>query len=131
MRLPPELVARDLFLSPPPPAQTFIQVNPTLLVSWWCTGCSIAIILFRVAGRWIRTERMFTEDKIMALSIIPLLIRMGFTHVVLRDGTNNVNLSGLSDADIARREMGSRLVLPARIFYAALSVPRPQCKCPS
>ena len=82
----------------------------------------MAIILFRLAGRWVRTERLFVEDKIMAASIIPLLIRMGFAHVVLKYGTNNTILDELSSLDIAHRETGSRLVLPARIFYAALSV---------
>ncbi|MCJ1443985.1 MAG: hypothetical protein MMC23_004485 [Stictis urceolatum] len=119
MRLPPEFLPRSVLLTPPPPAQTFIQINPTLLVSWWATGFSMAIILFRLAGRWVRTERLFVEDKIMAASIIPLLIRMGFAHVVLKYGTNNTILDELSSLDIAHRETGSRLVLPARIFYAA------------
>lgn len=127
MRLPPELrqqLSPRNFYSDAPPSQTYIEINPTLLVSWWCTGFALVIILFRLAGRWIRTERMFLEDKIMALGIIPLLIRMGFVHVVLRSGTNNTVLTGLSENDILNRELGSRLVLPARIFYAALSVAR-------
>jgi hypothetical protein len=111
---------RDLFNSSPPAARTRLQDHPTLLFSWWCTCFSLVIILLRLAGRYIRTERFFTEDKIMAASIIPLMIRMGFVHVVLMDGTNNVNAHGLSASDIHKREFGSKMVLGARIFYTLL-----------
>lgn len=56
----------------------------------------------------------------MALSLVPLLIRMGLIHVVLLYGTNNVQLAGLTPGNIERRSIGSRLVLAARIFYAML-----------
>jgi hypothetical protein len=56
----------------------------------------------------------------MALSIIPLLIRMGFIHVVLLWGTNNVAAQGMSSEEIQHRAVGSRMVLGARIFYALL-----------
>lgn len=68
----------------------------------------------------MRTERLFREDKIMALSLIPLLARMGFVHVVLIWGTNNTTSQGLSPLDIEHREIGSRLVLASRIMYAML-----------
>lgn len=55
----------------------------------------------------------------MCLAITPLLIRMAFVHVVLRDGTNNTVTDGLTSGDIERRELGSQLVLAARVFYAA------------
>ncbi|EEP82315.1 conserved hypothetical protein [Uncinocarpus reesii 1704] len=109
--------ARRLYSSPPD-AQTRQETNPTLLVSWWATGFSLAIILVRVFGRYIRTERLFPEDWVMALSILPLLIRMGFVHVVLLWGTNNAITTGFSEHDILQREYGSRMVLGARIFYA-------------
>ncbi|KAM5443837.1 hypothetical protein MferCBS31731_001083 [Microsporum ferrugineum] len=106
--------------SRPPMAQTRMQVNPTLLVSWWATGFSLAIILVRVCGRYIRTERLFPEDWVMALSIIPLLARMGFAHVVLIFGTNNAsqNLHQFTPDEIHRREIGSRMALGSRVFYA-------------
>ena len=104
----------------PPPAQTRQQTNPTLLVSWWATGFALAAILVRVCGRYIRTERLFPDDVVMALSIIPLLIRMGFVHVILLWGTNNAVVTGLTQEDIRHREIGSRLVLASRIFYALL-----------
>ncbi|KAK2739671.1 hypothetical protein FQN57_006505 [Myotisia sp. PD_48] len=112
MRLVPRIY------SDPPPAQSKIDTNPTLLVSWWATGFSLAIIFVRLCGRYIRTERLFSEDWIMALSIVPLLIRMGFVHIVLIWGTNNAITDGFSEDEIRRREIGSRMVLGARIFYA-------------
>lgn len=81
---------------------------------------SLTIILFRVVGRLVRNNRMFREDTIMALSAIPLLIRMGCVHVVILFGTNNVWTYGLTPEDIHRRAIGSRLVLVSRIFYALL-----------
>ncbi|KAA6410525.1 MAG: integral membrane [Lasallia pustulata] len=102
-----------------PPAQTAVQNNPTLLVSWWCTGFALVIIVLRLSGRYIRTERLFGEDKIMALSIIPLMIRMALIHVVLIWGTNNAVTTGLTAEEIRHREIGSRLVLASRIMYAA------------
>lgn len=120
------IIHRDLYNASPPERRTRVSNNPTLLYSWWCTIFSIVIIGFRLSGRYIRNERLFREDKIMAWSILPLVVRMGFIHVVLIYGTNNVDTTGLVDPDkIHRREIGSRLVLAARIFYAMLYV------CPS
>lgn len=80
----------------------------------------MAIILVRISGRYIRTERLFREDKIMALSLIPLLARMGLVHLVLLWGTNNTTTEGMTARDIHYREIGSRLVLVSRIMYAML-----------
>jgi len=56
----------------------------------------------------------------MALAIFPLLARMAFVHVVLIWGTNNVDISEpFTEIELQHREIGSKLVLPARIFYAA------------
>ncbi|RMZ75314.1 hypothetical protein DV737_g5341, partial [Chaetothyriales sp. CBS 132003] len=113
------LTARSIYSSEPPDFQSRDDINPTFLVSWWCTIFSVTIILIRLFGRWIRTEKLFLEDKIMFWSMVPLLIRMGFVHVVLIFGTNNTVTSDLTHEEILRREIGSRLVLAARIFYAA------------
>ena len=56
----------------------------------------------------------------MALSIIPLMLRMGLVHIILVWGTNNAITTGLTAVDIRHREIGSRLVLASRIMYAAL-----------
>ena len=119
MYIPPELVPRALYSSPPP-AQNSIHNNPTLLVSWWCTAFALVIIIVRLSGRYIRTEKLFKEDRIMAWSILPLLGRMAFVHLILRWGTNNTITDGLPADDLWHREMGSKFVLPARILYAAL-----------
>jgi hypothetical protein len=114
-----DLVRRGLYGPPPPGPQSELQRHPTLLFSWFCTLSALAIILARVWGRLIRNNELFAEDKVMVWSILPLVIRMAFIHVVLLWGTNNVDLSvGLSEEDIYHRSIGSRLVLAARIFYA-------------
>ena len=107
--------------SEPPQPHTFEQEKPTLLVCWWITLFCTTIIMLRVSGRFIRSERLFTEDRVAALALIPLYARMGCVHVVLTYGTNNVDLSGvtLSDEDLRRREIGSGVVLASRFFYAA------------
>jgi hypothetical protein len=109
----------SIYHDDPPPLQSRDDVNPTLLVSWWCTIFALTTILIRIFGRWVRTEKLFIEDKIILWSIVPLLIRMGLVHVVLIYGTNNVETEGLTNTQILHRESGSRLVLAARIFYAA------------
>lgn len=119
MHAPHDMAPRQFYSSPPPP-QDAVTNNPSLLLSWWCTWFSFVIIVVRLAGRWVRTEKLFLEDKIMALSVIPLFARMGCAHFVLRWGTNNALIAGLSAQDIWQREIGSKCVLPARIFYAAL-----------
>ncbi|KAI9688028.1 MAG: hypothetical protein M1820_010316 [Bogoriella megaspora] len=106
------------YTSSPPEARSKMQNNPTLLYSWWTTMFSLTIILFRLTGRYVRTECLFREDKMMALSIIPLLIRMALVHVILLYGTNNVDTVGLTMEQIHKREIGARLVLASRIFYA-------------
>lgn len=109
-----------MYSAVPPDIRTRLDDNPTLLVSWWATGVSLAIIVTRVCGRYVRIERLFREDKIMMASIIPLLARMAFVHVILLFGTNNTKTDGLTAEDIRHREIGSRLVLAARVFYAIL-----------
>ena len=114
-----QLVARsshDL----PPPERTRLQNHPTLLISWWCTGFALFLILLRLWGRWVRSDQFFREDKIMALSILPLLIRMALVDPIMLYGTNSTTTIGLSERDIYYRSIGSRLVLSSRIFYALL-----------
>jgi hypothetical protein len=114
------LVARGIYPDSPPALQTRDQINPTLMMSWWATIFSLAIIIIRLCGRYIRVERFFPEDKVMMISVIPLLIRMILVHYVLVLGTNNTTTAGLTEQEILNRELGSKLVLAARIFYAIL-----------
>jgi hypothetical protein len=115
------LAARALYSDEPPPYQDRNQRNPTLLVSWWCTIFALTTILIRLMGRWVRTEKLFVEDKIMCWSIIPLMIRMGIVHVVLIWGTNNTTTEGLTRLEIMHKGTGSKLVLAARIIYGKLT----------
>ncbi|KAJ6789258.1 hypothetical protein PWT90_06423 [Aphanocladium album] len=110
-----------MLYSEPPPLRPFSEAKPTLLVSWWITLFCTCIILLRLAGRYIRVEKLFREDKIVALALVPLFLRIACAHIVLLWGTNNVELEGskLSDLEIAHRVTGSRVVLAGRIFYAA------------
>jgi hypothetical protein len=88
------------------------------MMSWWATGFSLAIIIVRLCGRYVRIERFFPEDKIVMLSVIPLTIRMVLVHFVLVFGTNNTQTAGLTQDQIDKRIIGSKLVLAARISYA-------------
>ncbi|KOS42398.1 hypothetical protein ACN38_g6746 [Penicillium nordicum] len=113
------LVPRGIYQETPPAFQNRTQINPTLMMSWWATIFSLVIIVVRVCGRYIRVERFFTEDKVMMIAIIPLMIRMVLVHFVLVLGTNNTTTTtALTEKEILNRELGSKLVLAARIFYA-------------
>lgn len=118
--MPALVFSRAIYNEAPPAPRTRLENHPTLLFSWWCTIFSFVIILFRLAGRFVRTERFFREDKVMALSMIPLFARMGLVHVILIYGTNNVDITNLTNpSHIWMREVGSKLVLGSRIAYAA------------
>ncbi|KAK7420861.1 hypothetical protein QQZ08_010190 [Neonectria magnoliae] len=107
--------------SDPPALREFKYDKPTLLVCWWATSFCTLIILLRLAGRFIRTERLFAEDRIAALALIPLYLRMGCVHYILLYGTNNANFDDveLTDEEVHRKEIASGLVLASRVFYAA------------
>lgn len=107
--------------SDPPPLRSFDEDKPTLLVCWWITSFCAVIIIIRLLGRFVRTERLFREDKTTALALIPLFLRMGCIHYVLLYGTNNADFTGanLSDAQIKQKSIASGLVLASRVFYAA------------
>jgi len=111
--------------SDPPPLRDFSNDKPTLLVCWWITLFCAVIILLRVSGRFVRTEKLFTEDKVAALALIPLFLRMACVHFILLYGTNNVQLEGveLSEDELHKREIASGLVLLSRVLYAATYVP--------
>ncbi|KAM0328233.1 hypothetical protein ACHAQA_005642 [Verticillium albo-atrum] len=102
----------------PPPLRTSTQDKPTLLVCWWITIFCTVIILLRVVGRFIRTEKLFREDKVVSLALIPMYLRMGCVHYILLYGTNNADFSGvtLSDTEIKQRKIASILVLVSRLL---------------
>ena len=107
--------------SAPPPARTSSNDHPTLLVAYWCTGACIALIMMRIMGRYIRVSLLHRDDKMMFLTLIPLLAHQAFQHVVLLYGTNNAAGIEYMDAqDLRHRRIGSGMVLGARITYAML-----------
>lgn len=112
------------FYTEAPDLRPFSEDKPTLLVSWWVTAFCFAIILIRMSGRYVRVEKLLKEDKIVAVALLPLVLRAVCVHFVLRYGTNNVNLEGvkLTQDEIDKRIIGSRMVLASRIFYAATYV---------
>ncbi|EAA30853.1 hypothetical protein GE21DRAFT_1271401 [Neurospora crassa] len=106
----------------PPALRPFSDDKPILLVSWWLTLFCTVVIILRVVGRYVRMEKLFLEDKIAALALIPMYLRVACVHVLLLYGTNNVELVNkeglhLSEQAIARRVVGSKLVLATRFFY--------------
>lgn len=107
-----------------PDARPFSDDKPTLLVSWWITIFCMAIIVLRLCGRYVRVEKLLREDKIVAGALLPLLLRAICVHFVLKYGTNNVNLDSidLTQDQINKRVIGSRLVMASRVFYAATYV---------
>ncbi|KAK4101140.1 hypothetical protein N658DRAFT_486193 [Parathielavia hyrcaniae] len=109
--------------SSPPPARPFSEDKATLLTSWWITAMCAVVIILRLIGRYIRVEMLFVEDRIAALALIPLLLRMAFVHPILVYGTNNVLLDDplqLSSTKIDHRSIASRLVLVSRILHPAV-----------
>lgn len=114
------LVARDWWLSPPPPPRSRAENWPTLLFSWWATCFSASIIVIRLCGRKVRSNQLFREDWIMMIALVPLFIRMFFIHYVLIYGTNNIDTAGwnYTSTQLEHHSMGARLVLAARIFFA-------------
>ena len=108
--------------TPPPPLRPFSDDKPTLLVSWWITALCSVVIALRLAGRYVRVEKLFFEDKLAGLFLIPLILRAAVVHVVLLYGTNNVlipPLLELSQDQLRRRSIGSGLVLLSRILHPA------------
>ncbi|KAI3331547.1 hypothetical protein HD806DRAFT_163259 [Xylariaceae sp. AK1471] len=106
--------------SPPPPLHTADDDKPTLLVCWWITLFCATVIFLRVVGRFVRSEKLFREDKTVMFAIIPLFIRMGLVHVVLLWGTNNAKFTWpLTETEKMHRSVASGLVLASRMLYAA------------
>jgi hypothetical protein len=114
------LDTRAVWATTPPDRRTRLADHPTLLYSWWATCFAAVVILTRLAGRKTRSNKLFREDWIMFLALVPLFARMACVHLVLIYGTNNVTTVGIeyTAVEIKNREFGSKLVLAARIFYA-------------
>lgn len=70
-------------------------------------------------GRYIRIEKLYSDDIWMAITILPLCWRLGFIHVVLKKGTGNVaGVENISESELKDREWGTGMVLGARVGLA-------------
>lgn len=104
------------------------QSNITsMVVTYVCTFLSAILIVTRLLFRFHRGERMYTDDTWMGISLVPLFVRLGIIHIVLIYGTNNIdfdkiNVMSMSEEEINRRVVGSKLILASRVFYAGLWV---------
>ncbi|KAK3070259.1 hypothetical protein LTR53_010780 [Teratosphaeriaceae sp. CCFEE 6253] len=105
----------------PPEPRSRMQNWPTLLYSHWATAFSAVIIVTRICGRKVRSGVLFKEDWIMLAAMAPLIARMAVVHFVLIYGTNNIATVGhnLSAIQLQHHSEGAKLVLAARILYAA------------
>ncbi|KAI5789646.1 hypothetical protein DFH27DRAFT_207185 [Peziza echinospora] len=129
------LALRDMHDSSAPDFRPTFMDRSILLMTWWCSISALVIVLVRVIGRYCRTLTMYRDDRLMLASILPLALRLGLAHLVLRLGTNNINLDGFDkfttpkgdeeviewglEKEISRREMGSKIVLVSRLAYVA------------
>ncbi|KOS17821.1 hypothetical protein ESCO_002920 [Escovopsis weberi] len=79
------------------------------------------MIVSRLIGRFLRTEKLFPEDKVAAFALIPLFLRMGCVDFILKEGTNNASFDNvvLSASEVHRKAIASGLVLVSRALYAA------------
>lgn len=106
-----------------------ISNSTTLVVTYVCTAVALLLIAARLLwrrGRLPDRAGRVPDYGWMALSVVPLVARLGVLHVVLVDGTNNVDsVQGMLPPEIAARELGSKLVLASRVLYAALCVDPP------
>ncbi|KAI0392047.1 hypothetical protein F5Y17DRAFT_381497 [Xylariaceae sp. FL0594] len=106
--------------TPPPPLHSADDDKPTLLVCWWTTLFCATIIFLRVAGRFVRSEKLFREDRTVMFAVIPLFARMGLVHIVLLWGTNNARFAWpLTERERHHKSIASGLVLASRLLYAA------------
>lgn len=106
--------------SEPPPLHSSDDDKPTLLVCWWITLFCTTIIFLRVAGRFIRSEKLFREDKTVTFAVIPLFLRMGLVHLILLWGTNNAQFTWpLTETEKRHKSIASGLVIASRVLYAA------------
>src|SRR4051812_26881467 len=90
-----------------------------LITTWVCTVVAFVVIMIRLIGRKFRRQEFVFDDYIAAFSLIILWARVGMIYTVLKYGTNNItSTAGLTEEDIWRHSMGSKLALGTRILYA-------------
>lgn len=81
------------------------------------------LIITRLSWRYRRGQKFFADDYWMAFSIVPLFLRVAFIHLALVNFTTyirdpNYRKMGMGEEEIRKRILGSRMILPGRVFYA-------------
>lgn len=102
-----------------------ISNTTTLVVTYAATAVSTALIAARLicwrVGRLRSASPRIPDSVWMALALALLLTRLPAVHISVVDGNNNVSdPTSLAPADVAARELGSKMVLLTRLCFVAL-----------
>ncbi|KAF8536964.1 hypothetical protein BDD12DRAFT_795624 [Trichophaea hybrida] len=94
-----------------------------LATLWIFTSIALGIIITRLTWRYRRGEKFYGGDIWMAVSIVPLLMRLVCTFFAIVFLTahfdhDKYSEAYMSEAEIRRRTIGSVMILPARVCYA-------------
>ncbi len=96
------------------------QEMRVLVVSYSMAAITFAVLMTRFGWRAIRGVRR-KDDWLALAAVLPLLVRLALVHVIIRLGTNSGTAKGAEGAlpyeEVQRRELGSKLVLAARVLY--------------
>ncbi|KAH6672397.1 hypothetical protein B0J14DRAFT_655281 [Halenospora varia] len=94
----------------------------TLILLWVFTWGAMFLMAVRLIMRKVRGQRFDLGDKLTFFAMFCLMARLGFIHVVLIWGSNNVSAAfranhKFTSWEIYQREMGSKLTITSRPFY--------------
>lgn len=93
----------------------------TLIVGYVLYSTCFFLIAIRLAATWARNKKWVTDDYWMLVASAILILRVIVIHLVLVDGTSNVEHPELlTSHEISKREFGSKMALVGRSCYAAL-----------
>lgn len=107
----------------PNPPETY---DRTSLATTWALGLlTTVLITYRLWWRKRRGDKFLPDDIWMAISLGPAILRLAFIHLSLVNLTTKFDRNiwpekFMSQEEIARRTLGSEMVLPGRTCYAAL-----------
>ena len=96
--------------------------DPTLMLHWLFSWLALIIMGVRLGWKRAAKKSYNAGDYLTVAAIVCVLGRLGFIHIVLTWGTNNIPQAlrqshPLTDKDIYRREVGSRLAIGNRFIY--------------
>lgn len=96
--------------------------DPTLIIHWLFSWLALAIMALRLGWKHVSKKRYNMGDYLTVGAILCVLARLGFIHIVLTWGTNNIPKAvwksrTLTAEEIYRRGVGSRLAIANRFVY--------------